>query len=223
MTSSMTPTRQPLRPARPFVAIVAILLLAAVTVGGCGRAESPAQRVERLRATYQVTLTGWVVEQPAPAATPPPLSESPQSTESRQSTESTESPAESAPESTVPVAAASATPVEPAAAEDTATGDLVAAPAPVNDIELALEVRVDDAQGLPGLTVEVALTDRAGVEKEHYRVWLDTSAVRPGAPAKVAYILKEVPYTPGDLLTAAVRPDVPKAERAMYKEYPTAH
>jgi hypothetical protein len=48
---------------------VLLLSVAALTLlSACARPEAAGQRVERLRARYQVKVTGWIVDQPATAA-----------------------------------------------------------------------------------------------------------------------------------------------------------
>jgi len=112
------------------------------------------------------------------------------------------------------------------AAEAAATGEgeaeLVAPPPPVSDVELDLSLRQDGEEQLSGLTVEVALLDPAGREKEHYRIWIDTAALQPGASGQVRYRLEDVPYVAGDRFAVEVRREVPPGERGMYKEFPVA-
>lgn len=99
-------------------------------------------------------------------------------------------------------------------------GGLVAAPPAVSDVHLDFEVRHDNAQKLDGLTVEVTQADGLGKEKAHYRVWLDTAAIEPGAAVERTYPLREVPHVVGDVFTAALRRRVPRAEWSLYKEFP---
>ncbi len=112
------------------------------------------------------------------------------------------------------------------AAEAAAIGEgeagLVAPPPAVSDVELDLRIRHDSPERLSGLTVEVGLRDSAGREKEHYRIWIDTLAIEPGASGVLRYRLEDVPYVAGDRFSVEVRPGVPAGERGLYKEFPVA-
>jgi hypothetical protein len=116
--------------------------------------------------------------------------------------------------------------VDQPAAEAAATGEgeaeLVAPQPPVSDVELDLSIRQDGPERLSGLTLEVALLDPAGQEKAHYRIWVDTPALQPGASGPLRYRLEDVPYVAGDRFAVEVRRQVPPGERGMYKEFPVA-
>ena len=121
-----------------------------------------------------------------------------------------------------PQPGATSAPAAEAAAVGTGEAELVAPPPAASDVELDLRIRHDSPERLAGLTLEVGLLDPAGKEKEHYRIWVDTSAIEPGAPAAVRYRLDDVPYVAGDRFAVEVRRGVPANERAMYKEFPVA-
>ena len=158
-----------------------------VWAGACGGGgDEQSKQIERLRARYQVKLSGWVVAQMPPPANP-------------------ESVAEAAPST-----------------ETDASGGLLDAPAAVSDIDLDFEIRHVGAEKLKGLTVEVTQADGMGKAKAHYRVWLDTETIEPGATAKRTYTLMEVPHAVGDVFTAALRQRVPASEFSLYKEFPAS-
>ena len=112
------------------------------------------------------------------------------------------------------------------AAEAAATGEgeaeLVAPPPAGSDVELDLRIRHDSPERLSGLTLEVGLLDPAGKEKEHYRIWVDSSGIEAGASGAVRYRLEDVPYVAGDRFAVEVRRGVPAGERGLYKEFPVA-
>ena len=167
----------------------------------CGGGDETARKIERQRAHYSVKLTGWVVAQ-TPAATP-------------------EQPPALPPGEPAPPAAAETTAAEDlTGAEHEGDRGLVAAPPAVSDVHLDFEVRHDNPQKLPGLTVEVTQTDGMGKEKARHRVWLDTAAIEPGATVERTVTLKEVPHAAGDVFTAALRRRIPRGEWSLYKEFP---
>ena len=109
-----------------------------------------------------------------------------------------------------------------APAADGAEGHgLIDAPAATHDIELRVQIQHDSPVKLAALTLEVELLGPEGddVERQHYRVQVDTSAVEPGPGGEVRSVLKEVPYTPGERFHVFVRAEVPARERALYSEF----
>jgi hypothetical protein len=100
-----------------------------------------------------------------------------------------------------------------------ATAELVAPPPASSDIILDIVVRHDSREKLPGITLEVDLVDADKREKEHYRIWIDTSRLERGPGVQVSSVLEDVPYQEGDGFFVEVRPDVPAAERGLYREF----
>jgi len=98
---------------------------------------------------------------------------------------------------------------------------LIDAPAATRDVELRVQIQHDSPVKLAALTLEVELLGPEGddVERQHYRVQVDTSAIEPGPGGEVRSVLKEVPYTPGERFHVFVRAEVPARERALYSEF----
>ena len=98
---------------------------------------------------------------------------------------------------------------------------LIDAPAVTRDIELRVQIQHDSPVKLAALTLEVELLGPEGddVERQHYRVQVDTSGIEPGPGGEVRSVLKEVPYAPGERFHVYVRADVPGRERPLYSEF----
>lgn len=171
------------------LAWVAAASLLALAAGGCGGRAGNAN-VEELRRHYRATLLGFMV-----LASPAQPSVNEQKDHA---------------------AAASA----PSAGSVEGRG-LIDAPAATNDIELRVQIQHDSPVKLGHLTLEVQLLGPEGddVERQHYRVLVDTSNVEPGPGGEVRSILKEVPYTAGERFHVFVRAEVPGRERALYSEF----
>jgi hypothetical protein len=88
-----------------------------------------------------------------------------------------------------------------------------------SDVLLDIVVQHDSREKLPGITLEVGLVDPEKREKEHYRIWVDTSQIERGPGAQVTYLLEGVPYQEGDAFFVEVRAEVPPAERGLYREF----
>ena len=110
----------------------------------------------------------------------------------------------------------------PAAAPAAAEGQgLIDAPAATSDVELRVQIQHDSPVKLAALTLEVELLGPEGddVERQHYRVQVDTSGIEPGPGGEVRSVLRQVPYAPGERFHVFVRADVPARERALYSEF----
>lgn len=111
---------------------------------------------------------------------------------------------------------------QPASAPVVTEGQgLIDTPAVTHDIELRVQIQHDSPVKLAALTLEVELLGPEGddVERQHYRVQVDTSAIEPGPGGEVRSVLKEVPYAPGERFHVFVRAEVPARERALYSEF----
>ena len=87
------------------------------------------------------------------------------------------------------------------------------------DVILDIVVRHDAPEMLPGLTLDVSHADAQEVEKEHYRIWVDTATLAKGESLQVNETLEDVDFQEGDRFFVEVRRDVPPAERSEYREY----
>jgi hypothetical protein len=172
----------------------AILGCWALVLLGCA-GQSPGDEVAERRARYTATLNGFLVRQePLPAALPV-AGEAPSA----------------AGEAGITAGAAET--------EDEALEALVAAPPESSDVLLDIVVQHDSREKLAGITLEVGLVDAGKREKEHYRIWVDTSQIERGPGTQVSYLLEDVPYEEGDGFFVEVRADVPPPERGLYREF----
>lgn len=84
---------------------------------------------------------------------------------------------------------------------------------------LDILIKHDSNQKLPGITVEISMADPDGQEKNHWRVWFDTSDIEKANVTQFTHILEDVSYEEGDGFFAEIRHPVPEAERGDYKEF----
>lgn len=181
----------------PFPAALAATLLGvlALTLPGC----SPSDQLAEARAGHAVELLGFSVEKAAVAP---------------QGSRAGEASADSAGNG-----GASAETSEGSGTEVEAR--LLVADAERSTVRLRVKVRRTDAKFLlPGITVEAVLQDgETGDEKEAYRVWLPLGGPWPDGERVVDAELAGVPYREGDTFDVTLRPQVPKVERSLYREF----
>ena len=84
---------------------------------------------------------------------------------------------------------------------------------------LDILIQHDSSEKLPGITVEISMADPAGQEKDHWRVWFDTSDIEKANVTQFTHILEDVSYEEGDGFFVEVRHPVPEEERGEYKEF----
>lgn len=173
------------------------LLVAAAAAAAMGCAQpSPEQRVEALRAQYDVQLTSFAVhDQPQAAPLEGDLAAAQPGEEA--------APAEAA---------------APAAPDDAAAAVPEAVPT-VTQLVLDILVTTEADEGLPGLTVELEQVGQDGKVKMQRALWLDVSQVRRGSGAQITHVVEDVEYQEGDAFAVSIRSPVPPAERAAYSEF----
>lgn len=185
---------------RSSLALVGLVLLL-----GC-RSETFEQRVERLRGGYTIGSSGFVVKR-APEPVPVPEGAG---LEVTVAAEAEEEPAAAAPEA----AAGAVEPEDGIVVEDLPLGPVL------QDVTLDLLVRNDNvADRLPGLTLDIALVDAAGNEKDRRLVWIDTSGIARGPGVQLSHDLEDVELAEGDTFHVEVRSPVPPEDRADYAEF----
>ena len=86
------------------------------------------------------------------------------------------------------------------------------------DVILDIVVRHTSNEMLPAITLDLSHADVAGVEKEHRRLWVDTSDLAKGDSLQVNETLEDVDYEEGDGFHVEVRRPIPPAERGEYRE-----
>ena len=84
---------------------------------------------------------------------------------------------------------------------------------------LDILIQHDSYDKLPGITVEISMADPSGQEKDHWRVWFDTSGIEKANVTQFTHILEDVSYEEGDGFFVEVRQPVPEEERGEYKEF----
>ena len=163
---------------------------AAVLLAGACSQQSPEERIEALRAQYDVELTSFSVND-QPLVTP---------AEDEEAAEPGEVTAEA--ETAEQVAAA------PPPEIPTTTQVL---------LDILVTSEADD--GLPGLTVEVEQVGADGSVKMERTLWLDVSQVSRGSGAQITELIEDVDYQDGDAFAVSIRSPVPPADRGAYREF----
>jgi hypothetical protein len=171
----------------------AAALALAVLAVGCAK-KSPEEQVAELRAGYEAELNGFIVKS-EPVAAPEPM---------------TEGGAEEA----APEAAGAAAEGE----GGLETPDVEELPV-TSDVVLDIVVRTKNDEQLPGITLDVSQASAQGAEKNHWRIWVETSSLRKGPGTQISHVLEDVDYEQGDGFFVEVRQPVPPAERGEYKEF----
>jgi hypothetical protein len=168
------------------------ILLVGVTALGCAQ-KSPEEKVAELRSYYSARLNGFILEEePLVAEVPEP-----------------DALAEVEDE------------VEETLAEEAPTE-------PMGEVEVEQKVRLDiliqhrSEERLPGITVDISMVDSDQVEKNHWRVWFDTSEVPKATVTQFTHILEDVGYEEGDGFFLEVRHPIPVEERGEYREFLTS-
>ncbi|MEM7481661.1 MAG: hypothetical protein AAF481_10845 [Acidobacteriota bacterium] len=188
---------------RLWISLLSLCLLSLLAVG-CAQ-PTPEERVAELRAGYTADLNGFVVvQQPVPME--PMLDDDGN-----------------------PVLDENGEPVmvDPTAVTEEAEGDQAsdAAPAAVpvaQDIKLDIMVNNDNYEKLPGLTLDVSQADSNEVEKNHWKIYIDTSEIARGNRSALVHTLEGVDFQEGDGFAVEVRSPVPAEERSEYREFSEA-
>jgi hypothetical protein len=169
-----------------------LILLIGVTALGCAQ-KSPEEKVAELRSYYSARLNGFILEEePLVAEVPDP-----------------------------DALAEVEEDVEDVLGEEAPTG-------PTGEVEVEQKVRLDiliqhrSEERLPGITVDISMVDPDQVEKNHWRVWFDTSEVPKATVTQFTHILEDVGYEEGDGFFLEVRHPIPVEERGEYREFLTS-
>jgi len=84
---------------------------------------------------------------------------------------------------------------------------------------LDILIQHDSNEKLPGVTVDISMAAADGQEKDHWRVWFDTSDIEKANVTQFTHILEDVSYEEGDGFFVEVRQAIPEEERSEYKEF----
>jgi hypothetical protein len=197
-----------------LVALAAILLLGSMVA--C-EPQSPAERIDELRAGYEVEVNPSGFSATPNYPEPPPMEEGEEGEEGAEG--------------------------EMAADEEMATDEEMTGDGEMGEGEMAAEGEVAQEQmepesydvvldllikngnrgdSLPELTVDLIHADANQNERGRLQVVFDTSNVLPGSSSQFSQELKGIPYEEGDMFTAEIR-QVPPEDRGDYPEYGSAN
>ena len=76
-----------------------------------------------------------------------------------------------------------------------------------------------DAEPLPGVTIDIEHFDAARRSKDRSTFWVDTSQLAGKESARITHVLENVAWETGDTYAVSVRSPIPEAERADYREF----
>ena len=91
---------------------------------------------------------------------------------------------------------------------------------PSKNVLLDISLRHEGAGKLPGVTLDITQADASEAEKDHWRVYVDTSDL--AVEKQITHTLEDVDYTEGDGFHVEVRSHVPPEERDEYQEFSQA-
>lgn len=178
-----------------------LLPLAALVVTACVP-KSPEERVAKRRSYYRARLLGFIVE------ADPVLAEL--------SEESAEESAEEAP-SEEPMDGAAAD-----AGEGEATETAAATVSIRQNVRIDILLQHDSPDRLAGITLDIEMVDSNKVQKNVWKLWVDTSALTKGTGTQFGHLLEDVDYVEGDGFNVEVRSPVPPEEWGEYREFADA-
>ncbi len=93
---------------------------------------------------------------------------------------------------------------------------------PRTDVILDIVVRHSAPEMLPGITLDVSHADADEVEKDHFRIWVETSGLAKGETLQVNETFEDVDFEEGDRFFVEVRHSIPPEERSEYWEFSEA-
>lgn len=181
---------------------LALATAAALTItmlAGCTPA-SPEERVAKLRSKFDARVNGFYVES-VPRVQEPAMED----------------------EAAVEIAGEEAETGDdaetgPSAESDGGEGGIEEV-SMIQNAHLDLIVQHDNDEMLPGITVEITMVDANQVEKDSWRLWVDTSTLRKANQLQFVHILEDIPYVEGDGFAAEVRKPIPPEEYGEYQEF----
>lgn len=176
-----------------FSVLCSFVVAMPVLTLGCAP-KSPEEKIAELRSFYSARLNGFIVEE-EPIVAEMEVAEDLEVEEE-------------APEAESEVEAELTIAEEPPAVRQT--------------VRLDILIQHRASERLPGITVEISMADAAGNEKQHWRVWFDTSDVEKATVTQFTHILEDVGYEEGDGFLVEIRHPVPAEERGEYREFAQA-
>lgn len=103
--------------------------------------------------------------------------------------------------------------------EGSVFGDVPVAPATRQELLLDIIVQHDSDETLPGITVDLEMSDASGKVKKRWRKWVETEGLPKANQKQVTETLIDVGYEEGDRFNAEVRSPIPPEEKSEYREF----
>ncbi|MDY7093157.1 MAG: hypothetical protein SX243_09320 [Acidobacteriota bacterium] len=192
-----------------LVALAAVLLLGSLVA--C-QPQSPAERIDELRAGYEVEVNPSGFSATPNYPEPPPMEEGEEGADEEMAADDEMAADEMAAD-------------EMGDGEMAGEGDMAQEQMEPESYDVVLDLLIKNGNrddSLQELTVDLIHADSNQNERGRLQVVFDTSNVLPGASSQFSQELKGIPYEEGDMFTAEIR-QVPAEERGDYPEYGSAN
>ncbi|MDH3744412.1 MAG: hypothetical protein OES47_04840 [Acidobacteriota bacterium] len=98
-------------------------------------------------------------------------------------------------------------------------GDVPVEPVTRQELLLDIIVQHDSDETLPGITVDLEMSDASGNVKKRWRKWVETEGLPKANQKQVTETLIDVGYEEGDRFNAEIRSPIPPEERSDYREF----
>lgn len=199
-----------------IVALAAVLLLGSLVA--C-EPQSPAERVDELRAGYEVEVNPSGFSATPNYPEPPPMEEGEEGEEGAEGADEEMATDEEMTDGEM--ADGEMADGEMADGE----GDMAQEQMEPESYDVVLDLLIKNGNrgdSLEELTVDLIHADANQNERGRLQVVFDTSNVLPGSSSQFSQELRGIPYEEGDMFTAEIR-QVPAEERGDYPEYGSAN
>lgn len=186
---------------KKYSSLALLLPMVALILAACPK--SPEERVVEQRSYYKARLLGFIVEADPVLA------------------DLTEEAAEEVAEA-VAEEQASEGPMDAAAADAGEGEAMETAEATVSirqNVRIDILLQHDSPDKLAGITLDIEMVDSNKVEKNVWKLWVDTTALAKGTGTQFGHLLEDVDYVEGDGFNVEVRSPVPSEERGEYREF----
>ena len=185
---------------KKYSSLALLLPMVALILAACPK--SPEERVVEQRSYYKARLLGFIVEADPVLA------------------DLTDEVAEEVAEEQ-----ASDGPMDGAAADAGEGEAMETAEATVSirqNVRIDILLQHDSPDKLAGITLDIEMVDSNKVQKNVWKLWVDTTALTKGTGTQFGHLLEDVDYVEGDGFNVEVRSPVPPEEWGEYREFADA-
>ena len=181
---------------KKYLRLALLLPMVALTLAACSK--SPEERVTQLRSYYKARLLGFIVE------AEPVLAELSGELALDAGAEPSGDPMDGA----------------EIVADEGEAMEMAEATVPVRqNVRIDILLQHQSPEKLPGITLDIEMVDSNKVQKNSWKLWVDTAELPKATGTQFVHLLEDADYVEGDGFDVEVRSPVPPEERAEYKEY----